>query len=135
MLALSLVVPAPALADYYIVVGEKSPVVEVSQRDVLHLYLGRSRNLPGSPRAVACDLSSDSVREGFYRALNGMSPAQLTSYWARLTFSGRSLPPERLESEAAMVERLQRDPAAVGWLPAAPTQKGLRTVLVLKAPR
>jgi hypothetical protein len=135
MLALSLVVAAPAWADYYIVVGEESPVVEVSQRDILHLYLGRARNLPGSQRAVACDLSNDSIRAGFYRALNGMSLAQLTSYWARLTFSGRNLPPEQLESEAAMVERLQRDPAAIGWLPSPPTQAGLRTVLVLKAPR
>jgi hypothetical protein len=130
---LTLTLAPVATADYYVVVGESSPVTQLSQKDVLHLFMGRSRSYPDGSPAVAHDLAGSADREGFYRSLSGMTLAQVTSYWARLTFSGRSLPPARLDNEAALVEKLRQDPEAIGWLPAPPAAKGLRTVLVLKA--
>lgn len=127
-------VPA-ARADYYIVVGERSPVVTLTQDDVLQLFMGRTRAFPDGSSAVACDIGNDALRAGFYRSLSGMSLPQVTSYWARLMFSGHNLPPLRLQDESAMVERVENDPTAIGWLPEAPRRKGLRTVLVLKATR
>jgi hypothetical protein len=121
-----------AKADYYIVVGERNPVAGLTQQQVQQLFMGRTRSYPDGRPATPCDIASDALRAGFYRALSGMSLPQVTSYWARLMFSGRNLPPQRLNSEAAVIERLQNDPAAIGWLPVAPKQKGLRTVLVLK---
>ncbi len=62
-----------------------------------------------------------------------MSLPQVTSYWARLMFSGRNLPPQRLDSEAdgdrARAERPQLPSAGC---PKRRGRKGLRTVLVLK---
>lgn len=125
---------APAArADYYIVVSEQNPVTRLSQTEVLHLFMGRSRAFPGGHAAVTYDIDAGTQREGFYRALSGMSQAQVNSYWARLMFSGRSLPPLRLQHEADMVQKIRNDPKAIGWLFSDPVQKGLRTVLVLRA--
>lgn len=129
---LALVAAPLARADYFIVVSTDSPVRELAQKDVLHLYMGRTRQVPGGGAAIAYDMADSTHREGFYRALSGLSLPQVTSYWARLMFSGRNLPPQRLDDEAQMIERVLRDPAAIGWLPAPPKQKDLRTVLVLK---
>jgi hypothetical protein len=123
---------APARADYYVVVGEHSRVTELSRQDVLHLYLGRTRSFPDGSTAAPLDLAQDAQREGFYRSLSGLTLAQVTSYWARLMFSGRNLPPARVENEAEMVERLRQDATAIGWLSAAPKDKGIRTVLHLR---
>lgn len=132
--ALATLAAAPvARADYYVVVSEASPVVQLSQKDVLHLFMGRSRSFPDGSAAAPHDLAASTQREGFYRALSGMSLAQVTSYWARLMFSGRSLPPAQLDDESALVAKLRQDSAAIGWLPAPPSAKGLRTVLILKA--
>lgn len=126
-------VAAPiARADYYVVVGEDSPVTQLSKKDVLHLFMGRTRSFPDGSPAAPHDLAGSTQREGFYRVLSGMSLAQVTSYWARLMFSGRNLPPVQLIDETAMVGKLLQDPATIGWLPAPPTAKGLRTVLVLR---
>jgi hypothetical protein len=134
LFALATLAFAPAAqADYYVVVGEASPVMQLGQKDVLHLFMGRTRTFPNGNPALPHDLAGDAQREGFYRALSGMSLAQVTSYWARLMFSGRSLPPVRLDDEAAMVAKLRNDSDAIGWLPTPPAAKGLRTVLVLKA--
>lgn len=134
LLALLAATAAPhARADYFIVVNEKNPVQQLSHKEALHLFMGRSRQFPGGGAAVAYDMPDMPQREGFYRALGGMSLSQVTSYWARLMFSGRSLPPQRLEHAAAMAEQVGRDPLAIGWLPEPPKQKGVRTVLVLKS--
>jgi hypothetical protein len=122
-----------ARADYYVVVGETSPVTQLSQQEVLHLFMGRSRAFPDGNLAAPHDLAGIAQREGFYRLLSGMSLAQVTSYWARLTFSGRNLPPAVIADEMALVEKLRRDAAAIGWLPAPPAARGLRTVLVLRS--
>lgn len=132
--ACALLCLAPAAwADYYIVVNESNATASLTQTEALHLFMGRSRAFPHGGAAKTFELASDDSRTGFYRALGGMSLAQVNSYWARLMFSGRNLPPQQLDSSAAMIEKLQRDPTAIGWLPEAPSQKGLRTVLVLRA--
>jgi hypothetical protein len=124
---------APAAkADFYVVVGERNPVAALSQQQVLQLFMGRTRSFPDGRPAATCEIASDTQRASFYHLLSGMSLPQVTSYWARLMFSGRNLPPQRLDSEAELVERVQNDPNAIGWLPQAPRQKGLRTVLVLR---
>ena len=128
---LACVFASTANANYYIVVSERSPVTTLSQQEALQLFMGRTRAFPDGRPATPCDIASDALRAGFYRSLSGLSLPQVTSYWARLMFSGRSLPPQRLDSEAALIARIQNDPAAIGWLPAAPKQKGLRTLLVL----
>lgn len=134
VMALVALVAAPqARADYYVVVGERSPVARLSQEEVLHVFMGRTRSFPDGSPATPYDLAGSAQREGFYRTLSGMTLAQVTSYWARLMFSGRNLPPGLLADEPAMVERLRRDAAAIGWLTSPPTAKGLRTVLVLQA--
>ena len=128
---LSLLLAPAARADYYVVVNEGNPLTMLSQKEALHLFMGRSRAFPDGRAAVACDITDDALRGRFYYLLAGMSLPQVNSYWARLMFSGRSLPPQRVESEAAMTQRIGNDPAAIGWLPHAPRQKGLRTVLIL----
>jgi hypothetical protein len=134
LLALLVLAFAPAAwADYYVVVSDRSSVGNLSQKEALHLFMGRSRTFAHGGVATRFDLADDAARAGFYSTLGGMSLAQVTSYWARLTFSGRSLPPQQLDGPAAMMERVRDNPLAIGWLPYAPTGSGLRTVLVLRS--
>jgi hypothetical protein len=129
---LALAFACRAEADYYVVVNERNPTTSLTQQQALQVFMGRSRFFPGGKPAVPCEVGSDQLREGFYQALSGLSLPQVTSYWARLMFSGRNLPPQRLDDEDAVAEKVAGDPAAIGWLTRPPTRKGLRTVLVLK---
>lgn len=123
-------------ADFYIVVSETSPQSSLTRTEALHLFMGRKRALANGQVVQIFDMPGEKVkRAGFYRALSGMSLAQVTSYWARLMFSGQNLPPQSLRDEAAMVEAVRSNPNAVGWLGSEPITKGLRTVLVLPEPR
>lgn len=130
----ALLVFAPfARADFYIIVHASNPQRTMTQKEVVDLFMGRSRAFVGGEFALAFDLPRDSAgRAAFYQALTGMSAAQVTSYWSRLMFSGQSMPPQPLPDEATMIEIVKRNPNAIGWVTREPADKQVRTVLVIK---
>ncbi len=122
-----------AHADFYIVVQAGNAQRTMTQKDVVDLFMGRSRAFSNGDFALVFDLPRDSPRRAaFYQALTGMGPAQVNSYWSRLMFSGQSMPPQPLPDEATMIEIVKRNPNAIGWLTQEPSDKQLRTVLILK---
>ena len=122
-----------ARADFYIIVHASNPQRTMTQREVVDLFMGRSRAFVSGEFAIAFDLPRDSPgRAAFYQALTGMSAAQVTSYWSRLMFSGQSMPPQPLPDEAMMIEIVKRNPNAIGWVTREPTDKQVRTVFVIK---
>ncbi len=123
----------PAWADFYIVVNKDSPLRTLTHKEAVALFMGRNRSLGNGEIAALFDLPPDSPQHReFYQLLTGLDPAQVNSYWSRLIFSGRSLPPRPLPDEATMAATLAHNPNAVGWLTKEPADKQLRTVLVLK---
>ena len=125
----------PARADVFVVVPTASSVKSMTQKELVDLYMGRSRAFPDGTFALPFDLPRDDPgRAAFYRALTGMDLAQINSYWSRLMFSGQTLPPQPLPGEAAMADLVRRNPSAVGYVLQEPAaDKGLRVVLVLKS--
>jgi hypothetical protein len=133
VLAVATVMPAHASADFYLVVQANNEQHALSQKEAVDLFMGRNRAFANGEIAQVFDLSrSDPKRDAFYHALTGLSQAQVNSYWSRLMFSGRNLPPQPLSDEAAMVEAVTHHPNAIGWLSKEPTDKRVRTLLVLK---
>ena len=122
-----------AHADFYVVAQAGNPNPALTQKEAVNLFMGRSRAFANGEFALIFDLPRDSPkRAAFYRSLTGMSLAQVTSYWSRLMFSGQSSPPQPLPDEATMIEIVKHNPNAIGWLSTAPSDKGLRILLVLK---
>jgi hypothetical protein len=122
-----------ARADIYVVVNAGNPVQAMTRKEALNLFMGRTRAFAQADFAAPFDLPRDhAVRDQFYQLLTGMGPAQVNSYWARLMFTGKTLPPQTVADEAALVETVRRNPAAIGYLSQEPADKGLRVVLVLK---
>jgi len=105
----------PARADVWVVVPVSSNVKAMSQKELVDLYMGRSRAFPDGTFALPFDLPRDDPgRAAFYKALTGMDLAQINSYWSRLMFSGQTLPPQPLPGEAAMADLVRRNPSAAG---------------------
>ena len=125
----------PAWADVFVIVPTSSTVRAMSQKELVDLYMGRTRAFPDGTFALPFDLPRDDPgRAAFYKSLTGMDLAQINSYWSRLMFSGQTLPPQPLPGEPAMVDLVKRNPSAVGYVLQEPAaDKGLRVVLVLKS--
>lgn len=122
-----------AHADLYVVVNASNPVREMSHDQVQDLFMGRARSFPGGGTVLPLDQARNGpTRAVFYRLLTGMDMAQVNAHWARLMFSGQGLPPLPLPTEAAVVDVVRHNPAAIGYLDQAPADRTLQVVLVLK---
>ena len=124
--------PAIAADTIYVVVSSQSPVRALAQKDVLALYTGRTRTVPGGEAATPLDQQRDgTVRADFYQALTGMDIARINSYWARLHFTGQVQPPQAVGDDGAVIQRLRVDPGAVGYVVHEPQTSAVRVVLRL----
>lgn len=123
-------------ADVYVIVNASNAIHALSNKDTVDLFMGRTRTYANGDYVLACDLPRDSAtRVMFYQTLTGMSQAQLNSYWSRLMFTGRVMPPQMLPSEQGMLEMVKRNPGAIGYVGQEPQDKGVRVVLTLKEGR
>jgi ABC-type phosphate transport system substrate-binding protein len=124
---------AAARADIYVVVNADNPQRALSHKEVIDLFMGRGRSFSNGELALAFDLPRNhAVREAFYTSLTGMSASQRNSYWARLMFTGQTMPPQTLPAEPEVLKIVRRNPSAIGYVSQEPADKGLRTVFVLK---
>lgn len=125
--------PVAARADVYVVVHPEYAVRAMTQAQTLDLFMGRTRHFPNGDPALPLDQPRNSpARARFYRGLTGMDLAQVNSYWARLMFSGQTMPPEPLSSEAAVLAAVKHNPAAIGYVLAEPADRSVHVVFVLK---
>ena len=134
LIVMSLCVVRPAHANVYVIASVASQWAGLTQKDLLALYMGRGRGVDASAEVIVLDLPRDHpVRDEFYTSLTSMSPAQVNSYWSRLIFAGKILPPAMVPSEQLMLDALPRNPKAIGYLSKPPTEPGVKILLVLKS--
>jgi len=123
---------AHARADIYVVVNNSSPVQSLSRKDVIDLFMGRARFFAnGAYDPMDMPRGSDERTE-FYQLLAGLTQAQVNSFWARLIFTGQTVPPQQQPDDAAMLDAVEHNPRAIGYVRQRPAEKDARVVLVLK---
>lgn len=122
----------PARADILVVVHPDSPLRQLTANEVANLYLGRLQSLNNGDPALVLDQPRDSsVRARFFKLLNGMDLRRVNAYWARLQFSGGTLPPIQLSGDQAILDVVRHDRLAIGYVDKSAVFTDLRVVLVL----
>lgn len=114
-LLLVLCVAAPASADRVLVVANLDDPIQLSREQVRNLYMGASIGWQLTPLALK---PSNHLRSMFNVQVMGLSEVRIQSYWAQMRFTGRSRPPQEVDDEDALLERLLQQPRAVGYWPA-----------------
>lgn len=116
----------------YVIVNNANPLLKLEKKELIALYTGRSRNFPGAGPAEVFDQPRDSAqREAFYLALTGMDLAQIDSYWARLLFTGRVVPPKMLAGDSALLAEVKRNSRAIAYLSSPPAEGQAKLVMTL----
>ena len=119
-------------ADLVVIVNAASGVERLSREDVIDIFLGRYRKLPTGVAALPIDLEPGSERTKFYQLLVKKSPAEISSYWARLVFSGQKSPPFQVADAKTALELVQSSPNAIAYVDRASVTSRVRVVLEIK---
>jgi ABC-type phosphate transport system substrate-binding protein len=116
-----------------IIVNPTSGIEQLTRNQTIDIFLGRNRKLPSGAVAIPIDLRSDTPeRKQFYLLLVGKDFAQMSSYWARLVFSGQASPPFPVSDARTALDLVATNPNAIAYLDSTTVDKRVRVVLELK---
>lgn len=120
-------------AGIAVIVNPQSGVQKLSREEVVDIFLGRYRKLPGGRVALPIDVAeANPERARFYQMLVKKSLAEMSSYWARLVFSGQTSPPFQVPDTKAALELVQSSPNAIAYVSRAAVTDDVRVVYELK---
>lgn len=121
-----------AAAQVAVVVGAKSPVGNLTDEQVASVYLGKTNTLPGGGAVALADLpESNPARDHFYTKATGKNGAQIKATWARLTFSGKGVPPKEMPTSADVKKFVAGNPNAIGYIEKSAVDASVKVVLSL----
>lgn len=122
-----------AASEIAVVVNKENPVDSLTTKEVSDFFLSRRRVFPSGDAVLVIEQQRDSkLRDIFFRLLNGMTIKQLNAYWARLQFSGEIQPPESLPDNKAVLEAVQKNRNAIGYVDATSLDNSVKIILRLK---
>jgi ABC-type phosphate transport system substrate-binding protein len=132
---LTAAVPAaePASGSIVVVVNPQSGVDKLTKDEIIDIFLGRYRKLPSGKMALPIDVAEASAeRARFYQLLVKKSSSEMSSYWARLVFSGQTSPPFQVPDAKAALELVQSSPNAIAYVDRSAVTANVKVVFELK---
>lgn len=99
MFSLLLMLATTVQADPVVVVSANSSLGALTQDEVRQIFNGQARRVSGVSVKPLDLPSRGDAREAFYQQVLGKSAEQMKSYWARMIFTGRGMPPREVSSE------------------------------------
>jgi ABC-type phosphate transport system substrate-binding protein len=133
LLALGGAHASDAPSSIVVIVNPGSGVDKLTRDEVIDIFLGRYRKLPSGRMALPIDVAeSGNERALFYQFLVKKSPAEMSSYWARLVFSGQTSPPFQVPDAKTAVDLVQNNPNAIAYVDRASLNAHVKVVLEIK---
>lgn len=111
--------PCSGFAEIAVIVNPANQT-SMTNEEISMLYLGKAKRFPNGASAVPIDREEGSdVRAQFVDKALGKSESQIKSYWSRLIFSGKGMPPKIAESDGEVKELVARNPDIIGYIDSA----------------
>jgi ABC-type phosphate transport system substrate-binding protein len=132
LLALGMLLAAQTVRAQAIVVivNPSIGVQHLTRREALDIFLGRYRTFPSGASALPIDLDINSTeRRQFYLILAHKDSSDMSSYWARLTFSGKISPPFAVADARMAVDIVANNPNAIAYVDRSAVDNRVRIAL------
>ena len=130
---LVLTLSCPTFSKIYVVTNADAPITNLSKKELRDLYLGRTKSFPNGEYAKVIDRQgNEELRTKFFKTVCNMSPRKVDAFWAKLVFSGRMHPLEKMEADAEVLNSLKDDKYALAFVSSAPVHANLKIVMVIE---
>ena len=114
---------------YRVIVHPANPTTSLSRDQLADMFLKKVTRWPDGEKIRPVDQRTSSpVRKELTERVLRKSLAAVRSYWQQLIFSGRSIPPPELDSEAAVIAFVARHRGAIGYVSGQAKLDGVKTV-------
>lgn len=115
-------------ADPVVVVSATSAVDTLTRDEARQVFNGQTHRIGGATIKPLDLPSASQHRQSFYQQLMGKSADQMKSYWARMIFTGRGMPPREVSSTREMEMLVGSNRHFIGYLDAEKVTAELKVV-------
>lgn len=120
---------------FLVIVHPENPTQSMNYTQVSDMFLTKTTRWDDRTVVTPVDLQSGSpIREAFSNEIHQKSVASVESYLHQQIFSGRAKPPLVVESEAEVVEFVNKNSGAIGYISSDFEPFGVRVVSLLVPP-
>ncbi|BFM50495.1 phosphate ABC transporter substrate-binding protein [Marinomonas sp. THO17] len=121
-----------SFAEVVVIVNQNNANT-LSESDVEKLFLGKTKRYPSGDTAIPINLPEGSANRSFFNnKLIGKSDSQMKSYWSKMVFSGKAVPLTEVDTDKEVVDLVQSNPNAIGYIDSASVTDGVKVVLSLE---
>ncbi|MBU1424317.1 MAG: hypothetical protein KKH12_15060 [Gammaproteobacteria bacterium] len=119
--------------DITVIANGNNELGSLTRKQIADIYMGRITSLPNGSIPLPLDYQGDSeVRTRFYKSITGKNMAQINAYWARLSFTGQGNPPRRLSNKATILQVVEKNQGALGYVDTVAPDTNVTPVMILK---
>jgi ABC-type phosphate transport system substrate-binding protein len=116
-------------AEVVAVVSAKSAVTAMTKEEVADVFLGKTTKFSNGAQAVPIDQAAgSSQRDDFYAKATGRTAAQLKSYWAKQSFSGKGTAPKAVAGDDEVKKLIAANPNLIGYMDKANVDASVKVV-------
>lgn len=102
---------------FKVVVNSDNPSPALPRATIARMFLLRIATWDHGPPVVPVDqLATVAAREAFTGEVHGRSVASIKSYWERMIFSGRGVPPPEVATDREVLDFIRSRPGAIGYV-------------------
>lgn len=123
------VVSISAMAGDYVIITNKANANAVDKDLVAKIYRGETKVWPNGDSVVAYDLPDENTaRVAFDQEVAGKSVSQMKALWGQLIFSGKAVPPKKMESDDEVKKAVAANKGAVGYVSASSADGSVKAI-------
>ncbi|WP_010386845.1 hypothetical protein [Pseudoalteromonas rubra] len=120
---------AGATDPLVVIVHKDNPNKQISQHQLVDLYMGKYTAFPDGTLAKVLDYEQGHpLRTFFLTSLTGRPINQINAYWSQVKFSGKASFPQAYQSIDAILEEVASTPDAIGYVPATAVTEDVKVV-------
>ena len=102
---------------FVIIVHKDNPINEISRKELSKYFLKKITKWNNGERINPVDLyADDPLRNSFSRLVHNRDTHSIKAYWQKMIFSGRAIPPPERIKESEIIEFVQNDIGAIGYI-------------------
>ncbi|MBQ4797945.1 phosphate ABC transporter substrate-binding protein [Pseudoalteromonas sp. MMG006] len=80
------------------------------------VYLGKAKSFANGNKVTPVTQNGTAVADEFNTKVVGKSSSQLNAYWSKLVFTGKGTPPEKLDTDQAVVDFVAANGDSIGYI-------------------
>jgi ABC-type phosphate transport system substrate-binding protein len=119
--------------SFQIIVNTENPIQSIDRKPLADMFLKRTTRWSDELVIQPVDLEPESeVREEFSQKILKRKATAVRSYWQRLLFSGRNIPPPEYKTDEEVIRFVSENRSAIGYVSSSATIRGGVKTVVLK---